>query len=105
MLVQGWAIISHFLLLDFPATTKRFTGRERTLAISRLQTGESASYASGIERLGSLQALRLSITNWRTWLLTAGYMVIVGSSTLSYFYPTLVQGLGYEGHMAQYMVC
>lgn len=31
-------------------------------------------------------------------------MVIVGSSTLSYFYPTLVNGLGYTSHMAQYMV-
>jgi MFS family permease len=42
--------------------------------------------------------------NWRTWLMVAGYMVIVGSSTLSYFYPTLVKGLGYTSHMAQYMV-
>jgi MFS family permease len=31
-------------------------------------------------------------------------VVIVGSSTLSYFYPTLVAGLGYSDHMAQYMV-
>jgi len=30
--------------------------------------------------------------------------VIVDSSTLSYFYPTLVKGLGYTAHMAQYMV-
>jgi MFS family permease len=36
--------------------------------------------------------------------MVAGYMVIVGSSTLSYFYPTLVKGLGYTSHMAQYMV-
>ncbi|OKO99678.1 hypothetical protein PENSUB_8331 [Penicillium subrubescens] len=27
------------------------------------------------------------------WALVAGYMVIVGSSTLTYFYPTLVKGL------------
>ncbi len=29
--------------------------------------------------------------------------MIVGSSTLSYFYPTLVQGLGYTAKQAQYM--
>ena len=46
----------------------------------------------------------MSIRNWRTWLLVAGYMVIVGSSTLSYFYPTLVQGLGYTATKAQFMV-
>lgn len=31
-------------------------------------------------------------------------MVIVGSSTLSYFYPTLVAGLGYSAVEAQFMV-
>ena len=30
-------------------------------------------------------------------------MAIVGSSTLLYFYPTLVSGLGYKGTKAQYM--
>lgn len=29
--------------------------------------------------------------------------MIVGASTLSYFYPTLVQGLGYTAQAAQYM--
>jgi MFS family permease len=52
----------------------------------------------------SLEAFLAAVTNWRTWLLVAGYMVIVGSSTLSYFYPTLVQGLGYSSGKAQYMV-
>lgn len=51
-----------------------------------------------------MQALSRSVRNWRTWLFVAGYMVIVGSSTLSYFYPTLVEELGYTSHMAQYMV-
>lgn len=36
--------------------------------------------------------------------MVAGYMVIVGSSTLSYFYPTLVAGLGYSAVDAQFMV-
>jgi len=36
--------------------------------------------------------------------LTCGLQVIVGSSTLSYFYPTLVKGLGYTSNVqAQYM--
>lgn len=30
-------------------------------------------------------------------------MTIVGSSILTYFYPTLVEGLGYKGNRAQYM--
>ncbi|KAF7555091.1 hypothetical protein G7Z17_g2446 [Cylindrodendrum hubeiense] len=68
----GWAGISTFILLDFPANSKRLTERERAIAIARLRED--------------------SVT------------VIVGSSTLSYFYPTLVKGLGYTSTVqAQYM--
>jgi MFS family permease len=46
----------------------------------------------------------MAITDWRTIGFVLGYMVIVGSSTLSYFYPTLVSGLGYKDRIqAQYM--
>jgi MFS family permease len=100
----GWALISSFLLLDFPATDKRLSDAERALAISRLRENDASSQTEDVPRLTSLQALAASLGNWRTWLLTAGYMVIVGSSTLSYFYPTLVKGLGYTSTMAQYMV-
>ncbi|KAK5112805.1 hypothetical protein LTR85_011139 [Meristemomyces frigidus] len=100
----GWAIISAFILPDFPANTKRLTERERELAISRLENDNVHTRTEDTPPLTSLQALGQSVRNWRTWLFVAGYMVIVGSSTLSYFYPTLVEGLGYTSHMAQYMV-
>ncbi|KAH7049322.1 pantothenate transporter liz1 [Macrophomina phaseolina] len=100
----GWAIISSYLLLDFPDTTKKFSQRERQLAVHRLAEDNVTTRTSEDEQLGSRQAFLQSIRNWRTWLMVVGYMVIVGSSTLSYFYPTLVAGLGYTSHMAQYMV-
>lgn len=100
----GWAMCAAFILPDFPANTKRLTSRERELAISRLEADNVHGRTEDTPHLTSLQALRQSVTNWRTWILVAGYMVIVGSSTLSYFYPTLVAGLGYSAHMAQYMV-
>lgn len=100
----GWSICAAFILPDFPATSHRkFTPREIELAIARLQTENIVSRTEGAASLGHLQALKLALSNWRTWLFTFGYMVIVGSSTLSYFYPTLVAGLGYTAHMAQYM--
>ena len=86
----GWAIIAAFILPDFPANTKRLSDRERELAISRLEADNVTNRTEGAPRLTSLQAFTQAIQNWRTWLLVAGYMVIVGSSTLSYFYPTLV---------------
>ncbi|KAI4169412.1 MAG: hypothetical protein LQ343_005716 [Gyalolechia ehrenbergii] len=98
----GWACVARFLLLDFPLTSKYLSDDERRLASERLLVTD-ASRASDEYRLGPLQAIKRSLENWRVWLFTAGYMVIVGSSTLSYFYPTLVEGLGYETHKAQYM--
>ncbi|KAL8999118.1 MAG: hypothetical protein Q9169_002006 [Polycauliona sp. 2 TL-2023] len=98
----GWACIAHFLLLDFPLTSKRLSEDERRLAAERLLVTDG-SRASDEQRLGPLPALKQSLANWRVWLFTAGYMVIVGSSTLSYFYPTIVNNLGYESNKAQYM--
>ncbi|KAF2762759.1 MFS general substrate transporter [Pseudovirgaria hyperparasitica] len=100
----SWAIIAHFILLDFPSTTKKFSARERLLATERLQRDNvTATTGNSSPKVSSMQATVISLKNWRTWVLTLGYMVIVGSSTLSYFYPTLVEGLGYTSHMAQYM--
>ncbi|KAF2675806.1 pantothenate transporter liz1 [Lentithecium fluviatile CBS 122367] len=100
----GWAIIASFLLFNFPSNTKRLTERERAIAIARLQEGGVATRAEGDARMGKGKAFMLALKDWRTIGFILGYMVIVGSSTLSYFYPTLVNGLGYTSTVqAQYM--
>ena len=101
-LTSAWAICAYFILLDFPANTTKFTARERELAVARIQHDSLAVRTDGPE-LGHVKALVLALRNWRLWAFTVGYMVIVGSSTLSYFYPTLVKGLGYSSRDAQYM--
>ncbi|KAL8677488.1 MAG: hypothetical protein Q9186_006087 [Xanthomendoza sp. 1 TL-2023] len=98
----GWACVARFLLLDFPQNSQYLSEEERRLASERLLAADGAS-ADDEYRLGPVQAVTNSLTNWRVWLFTTGYMVIVGSSTLSYFYPTLVEGLGYTSNKAQYM--
>ncbi|KKY23548.1 putative vitamin h transporter [Diplodia seriata] len=100
----GWSVISAFLLLDFPATSRKLSARERALAVRRLTSDNAAAETEDEVHLGPLRAFLESVRNWRTWLMVVGYMTIVGSSTLSYFYPTLVADLGYTSHMAQYMV-
>ncbi|KAL4868726.1 hypothetical protein BDV12DRAFT_209030 [Aspergillus spectabilis] len=100
----GCSIIASFLLLDFPATTKRLSDREKELAIARMAAESMLVATDDHPALTHGQALKMSLANWKTWVFVVGYMAIVGSSTLSYFYPTLVSGLGYTGHMAQYMV-
>ncbi|KAJ5724231.1 hypothetical protein N7488_002266 [Penicillium malachiteum] len=71
----GFALIALFILPDFPATSKGLSEREREIAVARLASENSAA------------------RDMRTWAFVVGYMVIVGSSTLTYFYPTLVKGL------------
>ncbi|KAM3470563.1 hypothetical protein MY5147_006327 [Beauveria neobassiana] len=117
--IQGWrwlfivegvgtmvtAVIAVFILPDFPSNTskRKLSAAERSLAIRRLQVDARSHTTEEQPHLTHLQALKLSLTSWQTWLLVVGYMAIVGSSTLSYFYPTLVKGLGYEQKEAQYM--
>lgn len=74
------------------------------MAQSRLQADNIGIRVGDTPRVTSWQALCTSIKDWRTWLFVLGYMIIVGSSTLTYFYPALVKGLGYTSNMAQYMV-
>ncbi|KAL1387995.1 vitamin H transporter [Phyllosticta capitalensis] len=101
----GVAIIFRFILLDFPATTKKLSEAEREVAIRRLEEDKVNSMREDSTHLSPLQAISLALQNWKTWLLAVGYMVIVGCSTLSYFYPQLVKQLGYtSSSSAQYMV-
>ncbi|RDW61314.1 hypothetical protein BP5796_11206 [Coleophoma crateriformis] len=102
-MTAGWSIIAGFILLDFPATSSKLSERERELAIQRIISDGLSVRSEDTPPLSHLQALKLALSNWKTWAFTVGYMGIVGSSTLSYFYPTLVAGLGYSSLNAQYM--
>jgi predicted MFS family arabinose efflux permease len=99
------ALIAPFFLLDYPATTKKLTPEERDLAIARLRAdGITSSGEHGeMAEVSHWNAFLHAVSNWRLWLLCAGYMTIIGCYSLSYFNPTLVQGLGYKGAEAQYM--
>ncbi|KAM3432689.1 hypothetical protein MY4824_006426 [Beauveria thailandica] len=100
------AVIAIFILPDFPSNTsqRKLSATERSLAIRRLEADARSHSTEEQPHLTHLQAfLKLSLTSWQTWLLVVGYMAIVGSSTLSYFYLTLVKGLGYGQKEAQYM--
>ncbi|GAT27078.1 vitamin H transporter [Aspergillus luchuensis] len=77
----------------FEVPSKRLSERERHVAIARLATDNVTSLTEDSPELSYWNAVVESAKDWRTWGFVVGYMVIVGSSTLSYFYPTLVKGL------------
>lgn len=71
---SAWSLVATFILLDFPANTKRLTDAERHLAILRLKS-EALVHTEDQPALGHLAALKVALTNWRTWLFVVGYMV------------------------------
>ncbi|OQE13722.1 hypothetical protein PENFLA_c044G02028 [Penicillium flavigenum] len=89
----GFAIISLFILPDFPGTSRRLSDRERQIAVARLAAQNVTATTEDSEKLSNWGACKVACLDLRTWTFVIGYMVIVGSSTLTYFYPTVVQGL------------
>lgn len=70
-----WACCSAFILLDFPATTKRLTERERTIATARLRNTRVLVPTEGQVKIGKRQSFLAAVSNWRTWGFIVGYMV------------------------------
>lgn len=96
------AFIVPFTLLDYPLTSKRLKPEERQLAYARLRADGITSRNDGLgHRLGHLAAFRAAVINWRLIPLTLGYMVIIGSISLAYFYPIFAAQLGYDKTNAQ----
>jgi len=100
----GVSIIAYFVLLDFPATSKKFSLRERQLATIRiLYDGIDSGTANNADRLTHWQAFKAAVCDPRTWMFLVLFMLDVGSGTISYFIPTITKTLGYSGATAQYM--
>lgn len=70
----GFAIISTFILLDFPANSKRLTQRERDIAVARL-VEDSVTVREEGGKVGKTKSFMLALSDWRTWGFTVGYMV------------------------------
>lgn len=98
------SLIAFSTLLPLPQhmkPNKSFSKRDIQIALRRLQKDNVVNDDG--DNISAWQALWLNCKSLRVLLLIVGYMVIVGSSTLSYFYPTLNEGLGYTVFMIQYM--
>ena len=94
------ATVAFFILPDFPSTTKFLTLEQRVLATKRMAL-LSFQNGKGGETITSLQAFKMTVVDYRTWVLTVAYMMIAGAGTISYFIPTITQTLGYSGTQAQ----
>lgn len=82
----AWAFCASFILLDFPATSKRLTDRERVIALARLQKTDMNVENGNRAKAGKMQSIMEAFCDWRTWGFIVGYMV---ASILSSFEPSM----------------
>lgn len=75
VITVGFAIISIFLLPDFPTTTKRLSNHERQIAVARLARQNVTSVTEDTEQLSHLGACKVACQDYRTWAFIIGYMV------------------------------
>ncbi|KAK3353814.1 pantothenate transporter liz1 [Lasiosphaeria hispida] len=100
----GWAIVSLFLLPDYPATCRRLTESERIIAIKRMQnSGIHIHDNAKAPKMGIAKVTKLAVTDVRNWLVVLGGLLLGSATVLPYFYPTLVKLLGFTPSTAQYM--
>ncbi|KAF5327985.1 hypothetical protein D9758_017790 [Tetrapyrgos nigripes] len=100
------ACFTWMILPDWPATTKFLTDEEKFIAVQRLEwegIGNTGNSSSGTAPPSHLEAARMALVDWRTYLLALMFMLATGSQTIQYFIPQLVGQLGYTGYTKQYM--
>lgn len=73
----GFAIISLFILPDFPATSRRLSEREKHIAVARLATENVTAFTEDSEEMSNWEAVIVSVKDWRTWSFVVGYMVSI----------------------------
>ncbi|CAK5275674.1 unnamed protein product [Mycena citricolor] len=89
------AVITIFVLPDFPATSKWLSEEERALAIHRMSEDAGVGDEGQTEH-GAMQGLSLAFSDWRVWWLTFALTAQTISLSFNAFFPTLTATLGYS---------
>ncbi|KAJ8457354.1 hypothetical protein ONZ45_g18344 [Pleurotus djamor] len=99
------AIVSIFVLPDFPATTSWLTHAERQLAIRRMENDvgvgveQEPDYATQHRGMG----LWLAITDWKVWWLALSLTSLVVALSFNAYFPTLTATLGFSPTVSLYL--
>lgn len=96
-------ILVIFVMPDYPTSknSKFLTEDERLLACNRLAMDGMGLTQAAHEKVSEWTALKMTVQDWRTWLLCFLFMLGTGAQTMQYFVPSLVETFGWEGHKGQ----
>lgn len=91
------AVAVYFFFPAYPETATWLSAKERELAVKRLRGEASLGHA----KITWAQT-KATLMDWRLYLHYLAFITVcVPFSSISYFAPTIVNGLGYEGLRAQ----
>ncbi|CCC09036.1 hypothetical protein SMACR_03135 [Sordaria macrospora] len=90
------AFACFFVLPNFPRTTTWLTEEERTLAVWRLEEDVGVDDWVGRKEQTFWQGAKMAFTDFRTYVLMVLLFCIVASGTVTNFFPTVVNTLGYN---------
>lgn len=87
----AFAVVTGFVIPDWPSTTKWLTQEEKALGIVRIieDAGEEE------EDYSTLTALKMASKDYRVWICILGQMCVQAVASLTNFLPTLVNSFGF----------
>ncbi|WVF68722.1 hypothetical protein IAT40_003494 [Kwoniella sp. CBS 6097] len=95
------SVAAFFVLPNYPTTTKWLSQAEQDLAVARIAAGRDES--DDEIHMSHMQAFMAALKDPKTYVFMLIYNVLNSVGTISYFFPTLMKGLGYAGRKAQFM--
>ncbi|KAH8884662.1 major facilitator superfamily transporter [Thozetella sp. PMI_491] len=95
------SILSIWVLPDFPADTRWLSDQERAIAIDRLR---KASGTLDEERGPIAQGVKMSVVDYKVWLLAAVVITKTSAAAVTSFIPTLVATFNFSNVQSLLMV-
>ena len=92
------SILAYFFVVNYPATAKFLTEKERSYINARLATNSDATR----KEVFTWTNVRSALSDPKVWLYGLGFHTLsLPLYTLSLFLPTIIKGLGYTAAQAQ----
>ncbi|KAL4877964.1 major facilitator superfamily domain-containing protein [Aspergillus karnatakaensis] len=89
------AFAAFFVLPNFPHNSKGFSEQERQMAMWRVNADIGAD-SDDEENKNLLAGFKSCVVDYKTWFLVVMAFGSTSSGTISNFFPTVVEGLGYD---------
>lgn len=91
------AALAFFIIPDYPSTARNLSPINRVLAQLRLEDDSGVMIAS--EEPSMLACAMMAVKDYRTWCIGSIQFCITNMIGFNFFYPTLIQGLGYKNNV------